>query len=121
MVWVTCSPSLNGRGFSVHPRRHPRESPKGLPGPLDVPGRVLVAVEHQPTARTDVGAHAQALAHALPTARTVLAGVVCGDCKHSPASVCCFAFEDGAKLPPGRIANALGQVMIPHQVCDPQI
>jgi hypothetical protein len=30
---VTCSPSLQGRGFSVHPRWYPHESPKGLPGP----------------------------------------------------------------------------------------
>jgi hypothetical protein len=31
---VTCSPSLQGRGCSVRPRRPPHESPKGLPGPL---------------------------------------------------------------------------------------
>jgi hypothetical protein len=38
--WVTCSPRLQGGGFSVRPRRHPRESPKGLPGPLNVLRRI---------------------------------------------------------------------------------
>src|SRR5262249_9918043 len=60
-------PAEAGR-FSV-PRRGLRHgSPKGLPGPLSVPGRVLVVVEHQPAVRVraDVGAHRYALAHAPP-------------------------------------------------------
>jgi hypothetical protein len=31
-------------GCSVRPRRLPHESPKGLPGPLDIARRVLIAV-----------------------------------------------------------------------------
>jgi putative transposase len=65
---VTCSPSLKGRGFSVPPRRHPHESPKALPAPLDVLGRVQIAVQDQAAVRTDVGTHRQALVDALPTA-----------------------------------------------------
>jgi hypothetical protein len=37
-------PRLKHGGFSVRPRKLPRESPKGLPGPLNVACRVLVAV-----------------------------------------------------------------------------
>ena len=34
-----------GRGFSVQRPSHRRDSPKGLPGPLDISGRILVAVQ----------------------------------------------------------------------------
>jgi hypothetical protein len=54
-TWVTCSPCLKARGFSVQRRSYPRDSPKGLPSPLNVSGRVLIAVEHQPTGGTDMG------------------------------------------------------------------
>src|SRR5262249_35093560 len=63
---------LKAGRFSVHPGRHPLESPKALPAPLNVSGRVLIAVEHQPTGGADVGAHAQALLDARPAATTVL-------------------------------------------------
>src|SRR6516225_1066244 len=105
---VTCSPSLKGRGFSVHPRRHPSESPKGLPGPLNVSGRVLVAVQDQPAGGTDMGTYAQALTNERPTPATLLAGVGRVHRDHPTASVCCFAFEDGAELCPPGITDALG-------------
>jgi hypothetical protein len=54
---VTCSPSLKGRGFSVHRPRQRRDSPKALSAPLDISGRVLVAVQDQSAVRTDMGAH----------------------------------------------------------------
>ena len=44
-------------GSTAAAYRH--DSPKGLPGPLDVSGRVLVAVEDEATGGTDMGAHAQ--------------------------------------------------------------
>ena len=50
---VTCSPCLQARGFSVHRRRHSYDSPKGLPGPLDVSRRVLITVHDE----TALGAH----------------------------------------------------------------
>src|SRR6185369_8693875 len=50
-------------------------SAKGLPGPLNIPCRVFVAVHDQPTGRADVGTHAQALGHTFPTTATVLAGI----------------------------------------------
>jgi hypothetical protein len=40
---------------------------------------------------------------------------------HSAASVRCFAFEDGAELPPRRIADALGEVAVAYHIRDPQI
>src|SRR5690242_3701452 len=72
---VDTPPGLKPRGFSVRPRSYRRESPKGLPGPLDIPGRVLVPIENKPAGHTDMGAHAQALGHARSTARTVLGGI----------------------------------------------
>src|SRR5262245_14947454 len=55
------------------PRKLPRESPKDLPGPLHVSGRVLVSVKHEATGGAGISAPAQRLGHALPTATTVLA------------------------------------------------
>ena len=69
-VWnaLTLRTPLPGDWFSVHPGRHPRESPKALPAPLDVVRRVLVAVHDQPAGGADVGAHAEALVDAFATA-----------------------------------------------------
>src|SRR5260221_2847785 len=53
---VDTPPGLQPHGFSVHPRRYPRESPQGLPGPLNVPGRVFVSIEDEAAGRADVGA-----------------------------------------------------------------
>jgi hypothetical protein len=61
----------------------PPRLPEGLPGPLDVPGRVLASIQHEAAGRADVGAHAQTLAHTRATPATVLAGVVGGDRHHS--------------------------------------
>ena len=41
--------ALKGDGFSVRRPSYCRDSPKALPEPLDVSGRVLVAVQDQPT------------------------------------------------------------------------
>src|SRR5215471_19095735 len=86
------------------PRRSLRhDSPKGLPGPLDVSGRMLVAVQHQSTAWADMGAHRETRAHALPTARTVLGGVRRRDGFHSLASPCCLAGEDDTEGVPSGV------------------
>src|SRR5262245_60539164 len=66
--------ALKGVGFSVHPRRVSRESPKALPAPVDSPGRVLVAVEPQAAGGTERGPHRATLLDARPTAATVLRG-----------------------------------------------
>src|SRR5258708_3708857 len=118
---VTCSPYLKARGFSVHPRRHPRESPKGLPGPLDVPCRVLITVQHQSTGGAAMGAHAEAFRHARPTAATVLTGICRRNREHLTPGPCCLGFKDGTKRGPARIADALGQVVIPYHVADLQL
>ena len=61
------------------------------------------------------------LGHTLPTAATVLAGVGRWHGDDSTPSVCCLGFEDGTELRPARIADALGEVAIPHHVGDLQI
>src|SRR5262249_905215 len=48
-------------GFPVHRRRHPRDSPKALPAPEKVSGRVLVAVQQEAAVRTDVSTHTQSI------------------------------------------------------------
>src|SRR5215831_2664683 len=67
-VFLTLRRSLKSGGFSVQRRRHPRDSSKGLPGPLDVAGRVLVAVQDEAAVPADVGTHREALVDACPTA-----------------------------------------------------
>src|SRR5258707_3344557 len=110
---VTCSPSLKGRGFSVQGPSHGRDSPKGLPGPLDISGRILVAVHRQPTGGTDMGAHRERLIDPLPTDCSIRAdiGAILGGERrryrfHSLASVCCFAGEDTAEGIPSGVLNA---------------
>src|SRR5258706_16218079 len=110
---VTCSPSLKGRGFSVQRPSHRRDSPKGLPGPLDISGRILVAVQHQPTGGTDMGAHRERLIDPLPTECSIRAdsGAILGGERrryrfHSLASVCCFAGEDTTEGIPSGVLNA---------------
>src|SRR5215469_17057677 len=68
-----------------------------------------------------MGPHAQALGHTLPAVRTLLAGVVCRNRAHSLAGTCCLACEDGAKLGPTRVADALGEIGIAHQITDLQV
>ncbi len=68
-----------------------------------------------------MGPYRQTFRHALPTAATLLAGVVRRHRDHSPASPCCLACEDGAELAPTGIADALGEMGIAHHVADLQI
>ncbi len=58
IVTIDTPPAEAGR-FSVLRRSLRHGSPKSLPGPLYVLGRVLVAVQHQPTVRVgaDMGTH----------------------------------------------------------------
>jgi hypothetical protein len=91
---LTLSPHAYGR-FSVHPRQRPSESPKGLPGPLNIPSRVLIPVEHQSTIGAHMRSDGETVLDSFPTATTVLAGIGGRHRNHSTASVYCFAFEDG--------------------------
>ena len=100
-------PTAEAGGFSVRPRRLSHESPKGLPGPLDVQRSVFVTVQYEATGGTDMGAHAQSLRHTLATPAAILAGVVGGNRDDSPPSICCFGVEDSPKLRPTRIVDAL--------------
>src|SRR5262249_27861793 len=55
------------------------------------------------------------------TACTILRGVHGWHSDDSTASICCFAFKEGTECCPPRIADALGEVMVPYQVGDPHI
>jgi hypothetical protein len=63
-----------------------------------------------------MGSHGEALLHPCATAATVLAGIGRWHGDDATASVCCFAFEDGPKLRPARITDALGKVGVAYQV-----
>ena len=63
-----------GRGFSVHPRRQPCESPKALPGPLEMHLAAL-ARETGPTNKT---AYRVILAQAGETGNAGRTFVACG-------------------------------------------
>src|SRR5258707_1996941 len=103
---------LQPGGFSVHHPRQRRDSPKALSAPLDVSGRVLIAVQHQSAVCTDMGAHREALLDTLPTAATVLRGIRRMDCFHSLAGPCCLAGQDGQEVAPAGALNAFVQARL---------
>src|SRR5262249_25640758 len=59
-------PRLKHGGCSVHPRGHCHESPKGLPGPLNVSCGVFISVEHEATGWANMGTHAESLGRRVP-------------------------------------------------------
>src|SRR5258706_11153817 len=118
---VTRSPSLKGRGFSVHRRDYCPDSPKGLSGPLDISGRVLVAVQHQPTGVADMDTNGERFFHPFATPAAILRGERRRNRHHSTPGPCCLGFEDGTECGPPSIADALGELMIPDHVADLQI
>src|SRR5262249_34224434 len=90
--------STYGWGFSGYARPDgSRSRLTGLPGPKNVVRCVLVTVQHQAAGGTNVGAHAQGFAHALPTATAILAGIGGRDCDHLPPGACCLGFKDAAE------------------------
>src|SRR5258708_27608610 len=118
---VTCSPSLKGRGFSVQYRSYCHGSLPGLPGPLDVSGRVRIAVQDQPTGGADMGAHGERLLYPFATAATVLAGIGGVPPNHSLTRTCCLVVEGGAALRPAGTPHALVGRARPGPGGDPQI
>jgi hypothetical protein len=68
-----------------------------------------------------MGANGETLLDPCPAVTAVLAGIGGGNGNHATASVCCFAFEDGPKLCPPSIRDALSQVGVLDHVADPQI
>src|SRR5690349_12267112 len=108
----------------------PRYHLRGLPGPTfllpqpqDVPGGVLVAVQHQPTALTDMGPHAERLLDALRArgpigehTRAVLAGERRRHGYGLLPSVCSFENKDAQERCPCCIRDALGEVVVLEQV-----
>src|SRR5215813_10138947 len=84
----------------------------GLPGPQHVSGRALVAVQHYATVGTEMGAHLQTLLDMRPTLATVLAGERRWHGYNPTDSIRCFAFEDGPKRCPVRVADTLGEMVV---------
>src|SRR5581483_7827060 len=68
-----------------------------------------------------MGAHAEALGYARPTAATILAGIGGWHGDDPTPGACCLGFEDGTELRPARITDALGEMAVPYHVGDPQI
>src|SRR5258708_31902276 len=97
---------LKPDGFSVHCPRQRRDSPQALSAPLNVSGRILIAVHHQPTVGADMGPHAETLVDAFPTAATVLTGVRWIDRFHSLAGACCRESEARQEVAPSGVVNA---------------
>jgi len=87
-------PGLKPHGFSVHPRRHPRESPQALSEPEHVLGCVLVAVQDKAAVGANRRAHTQALLDALAAPAALLRGVRWGDRFHPLPGAYCLESED---------------------------
>src|SRR5262249_14861229 len=124
--WSDMLPTAHAEGFSGYARPNgPRWRLTGLPGPTDILSRVLITVHDQPTGRTDMGTYRQALGDPMRTAAehstAVLAGIRWRDCNHLTPGAYCLGLQDGAKRCPARIADALGEVVIPHHIRNPHI
>src|SRR5690348_14807154 len=96
-----------------------------LPQPEDIQRGVVVPMETRPTLRAgmpaDGQAHGQALRDDDTAARTCLAGERGIDRLHSLPGARSLESEDSEKRAPPGIKNALGQVVVSHQVGDPQV
>jgi hypothetical protein len=68
-----------------------------------------------------MGPHGEALLDSCTTVTAILAGIGRWDRHHPTASVCCFADQDGPKLRPAGIRDALGEVGVADQVGHRQI
>src|SRR5215469_12139013 len=113
-------PMAEARGFSGYARRNrPRYRLTGLPGPKNIQGRVLVAVQYQPAGGTDMGAHRQAFHDPLRTAAAigqhptaVLRGVRWTDRFHSLTGTCCLVREDRQEVAPSSVLDTLVQTSL---------
>src|SRR6185312_13332151 len=86
-------------------------SPKGLPGPLYVPGGVVVTMQARSAFGARMPADGQALLDHQATARTRLRRVRRIDRDHSLPSVCCFESKDAQKSTPSSVGNGLGEMV----------
>src|SRR5262245_16069693 len=82
----------------------------GLPGPQDVSGCVVVAVQYQSTGGADRGAHAEALLHALATPTAILAGRGGFHQQYLLTGACCLVLKCGTELRPARVRDGLGEM-----------
>src|SRR5215469_17634968 len=103
------------RGCSGDARRtRPRYRLTGLPGPQNVLGRVLIAVQDQPAAGADMGPHRQAFGYPLQTAApigqhptAVLRGIRWWHRFHSLPGACCRVREDRQEVAPPGVLDTL--------------
>src|SRR5258708_7032857 len=105
---------LTPHGFSVRPRRQPRESPQALPAPVDSPGRVLVSIEHASAVGADLGAHRPAVLAAFPTPAPVLAGGRRINRFHALAGACCRERAQGQEAAPPGVGTACVPARLPR-------
>ena len=66
---------LQPSGFSVHPPSQRRESPKALSAPLNVLGRVQIAVQDEAAVGADMRAHGQTLVYSCTAPAALLRGI----------------------------------------------
>jgi hypothetical protein len=114
-------PTSDDGGFSVRHGNQCCRSLKALSEPLNVSGRVLIAVHDEPTGGADMGTHREALLHPFPTAATVLAGIGRFYHDNSLPGAFCLESEDSPELRPSSVRDGLGQVVIPNHVGNLQV
>src|SRR5579871_2229137 len=96
-------------------------SPMGLPGPLNVLGSVVIAVEAGSAVWAFMPADGQAFLHQHTAARTDLRCIGRRHRNGSLPSICSFESEDSAELPPARIMDAFGKLAVLHQIGNLQV
>src|SRR5215472_14049299 len=79
----------------------------GLPGPKNIQGSVLIAVQNQATGGADMRAHAQTLRDALTAPAAILRRVRWRYRFHSLAGPCCLTGENHSEGIPTRVIDRL--------------
>ncbi|PZW28390.1 hypothetical protein EI42_03144 [Thermosporothrix hazakensis] len=80
----------------------------------------MIAVEEQPTARTQMGTHTQALLDPLPTTRTVLTGIGRFHPDHRNTMHLPIIPDPEEKTTPRRVSDPLGQMAVLDEMADLQ-
>src|SRR6185312_5096250 len=87
----------------------------------DVASGILISIQHKPAVGTSMCPGRERFLYPLPTARTILAGVVWGNCYYFYPMHHSVGLDPAEELSLGCIMDALRQCMVLHQVAYLQV
>src|SRR5215467_1364547 len=87
----------------------------------DIESRILISIQNKPALGTDMCPGGECFLHALPTARTILACVLCRDGYHSYPMDESIGLDPIEELSPRCIMDALGKCVVLDHVAYLQV